>query len=363
MNERIYPALQLTDACNKRCRVCLRVPGEKVHHMTRDMFERYLEDVHRVSGRFDIGFQFVTGGEPTIWKDDGLDVADVISALSKTGKIRSITLPTNGKRLENEAFAEPLLARISHGAAQTVIVGLSVAEYQENLIDGRCKALDNLTVQARRPGNTIMPIALVTLLKKDDTDQVLKQNYPDVFQRVTPLAPMGAGENEMSECPSVSLGSSDKSNLGSFLPYFRRDVASRLNIKQDEFNDVPNRHIMNTLSFSSHCGRSPFIDNVWHYCLPFRENPDFDLAPVGGMMENTLDDFLGKKEFLRRIRSLGVLNAVESYRAQLKPRTRQKLDDLTGPDTQVSVAYRGCMICKKIAELGIWDEINRLNPA
>ncbi len=363
MNDRIYPALQLTDACNKRCRVCLRVPGEKVHHMTRTIFERYLEDIHRVAVRFDIGFQFVTGGEPTVWKDEGLDVADVISALSKTGKIRSITMPTNGKRLEKKEFADQLFTRISHGVDQTVIVGLSVAEYQENLIDGRCLPLGHLTDQARKPGNTIMPIALVTLLKNDDTDLILKQNYPDVFQRVTPLAPMGAGENEMAECPSLSLGSADKSNLGSFLPYFRRDVTSRLKIHDEAFDDIPNRHIMNTLSFSAHCGRSPFVDKAWHYCLPFRDNPDFDLAPVGGMTEKTLDEFLETREFLRRIRSMGVLDAVESYRPKLKPRFREKLDDLLGPDTQVSVAYRGCMVCKKIAELGIWDEIRKLNPA
>ncbi len=361
MKDSIYPALQLTDACNKRCRVCLRVPGEQMHHLDRDSFFHYLEDIDRVSNVYPIGFQFVTGGEPTIWKDNGMDVVDVLSALSKKEKIRSITVPTNGKILEKTDFAEAFLERISRSVNQTIIFGLSIAEYQENLIDGKCKALDHLLDQKDRPGNKIFPVTLVTLFKKDNTDKILKQNYPDVIQRVTPLAPLGAGENELAECPSLSLAGSDKTDLGAFFPYFMRDVTGRLNISENEFACMPNREIMNRLSLFAHCGRSPFIDKTWHYCLPFRENPAFDLAEVGKMKENTLDKFLAGKPFLQRIRKMGVLDAVETYRDRLSGSARKKLDHLFSPDHKVSVAYRGCMICKELATLGIWQEI--MTPA
>jgi hypothetical protein len=357
MKDSIYPALQLTDACNKRCRVCLRVPGEQSHHLDRDTFFHYLADIDRVSSVYPIGFQFVTGGEPTIWKDNGMDVIDVLSALSKSGKIRSITLPTNGKLLEKKIFAEAFLERLSNSVSQTIIIGLSIAEYQENLIDGNCQALDHLIARTAKPGNKIFPVTLVTLSKKDDTDKILKQNYPDIIQRVTPLAPLGAGENELEECPSLSLAGSDKTNLGAFFPYFMKDVTSRLKISEDEFAAMPNREIMNRLSLFAHCGRSPFIDKTWHYCLPFRENPDFDLAVVGKMKENTLDEFLAGKPFLQRIRKMGVLDAVETYKDRLSGSTRKKLDHLFSPDHKVSVAYRGCMICEELATLGIWQEL------
>jgi hypothetical protein len=308
---------------------------------------------------FTLGFQFVTGGEPTIWKDGGMDAADILSALSRTGRIRSITMPTNGKRLENKEFADAFLDKISRSVDQPVIIGLSVAEYQENLIDGKCRALDNLLYRTGKPDSKILPVALVTLFRKDDTDQILQKNYPGVFQRVTPLAPMGAGENELAECPSMSLAGNDKSGLGSFFPYFMNDVTTRLKINEDEFAAMPNRDIMNRLSLFAHCGRSPFIDNAWHYCLPFRENPVFDLAKVGRMKENTLDDFLETMPFLQRIRKLGVLDAVESYRDRLSPSTREKVDRLFSPDHRVSVAYRGCMICKELSAMGVWDEIRK----
>jgi hypothetical protein len=357
MRDPIYPALQLTDACNKRCRVCLRVPGEQSHHLDRDTFSHYLEDIDRVSSVYPLGFQFVTGGEPTIWKDNGMDVVGVLSALSKKDKVKSITLPTNGKLMEKKDFAEVFLERISRNVSQTIIIGLSIAEYQENLIDGKCKALDNLIAQTAKPGNKTFPVTLVTLSKKDNTDKILKHNYPDIIQRVTPLAPLGAGENELDECPSLSLAGSDKNGLGAFLPYFMKDVTSRLNISENDFATMPNREIMNRLSLFAHCGRSPFIDKTWHYCLPFRENPAFDLAAVGKIKENTLDEFLAGKPFLQRIRQMGILDAVETYRDRLSRDAREKLDHLFSPDHKVSVAYRGCMICKELASLGIWDEL------
>jgi len=361
MKDSLYPALQLTDACNKRCRVCLRVPGEKVHHLDRDTFSRYLADIDRVSGIYPLGFQFVTGGEPTIWKDNGMDVVDVLSALSKNGRIRSITMPTNGKLLEKKDFAEAFLERLSGSVSQTIIIGLSIAEYQENLIAGNNKALDHLLAQAAKPGNKIFPVTLVTLSKNDDTDKLLKQHYPDVIQRITPLAPMGAGENELEECPSLSLAGSDKTGLGTYYIHFMKDATSRLRITEDEFTAMPNREIMNRLSFFANCGRSPFIDKTWHYCLPFRENPAFDLAEVGEMKENTLDEFLAGMPFLQRIRKMGLLAAVESYRDKLSSGTCEKLDHVFSPDHKVSIAYRGCMICKELADLGIIREIIELN--
>jgi hypothetical protein len=165
----------------------------------------------------------------------------------------------------------------------------------------------------------------------------------------------------MEECPSISLYGSDKSGLGSFYPYFKLDAVSKLKISAEDFDATPNRLIMNRLSLSAHCGQSPFIDKIWHYCLPFRENPDFDLAPVGGMEASTIDTFLKANPFLEKIRTMGVIDAVVSYRNKLSPMSREKLDHLLGPDHRVSVAYRGCMICKEFAKEGIVSEIMGLS--
>jgi hypothetical protein len=60
---------------------------------------------------------------------------------------------------------------------------------------------------------------------------------------------------------------------------------------------------------------------------------------------------------------MGVITAAESYRHLLSRESREKLDFILGPDHQVSLAYRGCMICKEIADSGIWQEVSTLHES
>jgi hypothetical protein len=322
------------------------------------MFMKYLSDLRNLKNRYKIGFQFVTGGEPTLWKDNGMDVADVIVALSKEGGIRNITMPTNGKRFEDRDYLDDLLDRITRGVDHSIIIGLSIAGYQENFSDGRCVPLDNLREAIRNKKGTILPVALVTLLKKDTLDEDLRRRYPDIIQRVTPLAPLGAGRELMDECPSLSLGNSNKKDLGAFLPYFRREVVSRFKIEESQFESLPNSTIINRLSLAAHCGNSPFIDDKWHYCLPYRDDPDFNLAPLGGMTPETIDTFLEKRPFLQSIRTRGLIATIEAGKHILSLNTRLKVDKILGDNHPVSVAYRGCMICKELSETGVWREMS-----
>ncbi len=360
MNETLYPALQLTDACNKRCRGCLRVSGENSRSRDIKTILSYLKDIECLGGEYNIGFQFVTGGEPTIWKEGEKDVADILNLFSKKSVFKNITMPTNGKRFENSEVASDILGRISNSSQQPIIVGLSISNYQENFINSRSIALDNLLTESQTSGSKIVPVALVTLLKEDDMDQRLKQFYPEVIQRVTPLAPLGAGEAMMNLCPSLSLSGNDKKTLGDFLPYFRQDVMHKLKLNGTEFDSAPNAEIINQLSTFAHCGCSPFIDDKWHYCLPFREYPEYDLAPIGEMNHLTLKDYINRWPYLKYIRENGILATVEHFRSDLSSLTQAKLSNLYDPDIFLSVAYRGCMVCKALADIGVWEEVRAL---
>jgi hypothetical protein len=162
----------------------------------------------------------------------------------------------------------------------------------------------------------------------------------------------------MDECPSFSLGSSNKKDLGAFLPYLRREVVSRFKIDESQFESLPNSTIMNRLSLAAHCGNSPFIDDKWHYCLPYRDDPDFDLAPLGGMGPETIDTFLEKRPFLQSIRTHGLIATLEAGKHLLSKNTRLNADKILGDNHPVSVAYRGCMICKELSEMGVWREMS-----
>ena len=363
MKAPLFPALQLTDACNKNCRACLRIPGHQSHRLSFDDFQRYLRDITVLSQRYAIDFQFVTGGEPTIWKDGDKDVADILSELSQKTDIAHITMPTNGKRFETMNYVEDLLARISRNVTRPVIIGVSIAGYQDNFAKKRCVPLDHLLKAAAKTSGTVLPIALVTLSRNDPMHEDLKAAYPDVIQRITPLAPLGAGEDMMEDCPVIGLNGTKKTMLGDYLPHFTRDVIGKLAITPRQFEDMPNITLMNRLSRFAHCGQSPFIDDRWHYFLPFREDPSFDIAKLGEIRATAFSDFISTKPFLRDIRSMGVIQAALHHRNRLKPDTKEKLDRLLSPGNHVPVAYRGCMICKMLAEIGVWRDIQEQNAA
>jgi hypothetical protein len=139
----LFPALQLTDACNKNCVACLRSPDATMHHLHYTDFQKYLDDLRRLSQDFTIGYQFVTGGEPTLWKHAGKDIIDVLAELRALGFIGIVTMPSNGKLFEDLPAARAWLSRLSERLDGPIVLGLSVSTFQENLTGGRCQALDN----------------------------------------------------------------------------------------------------------------------------------------------------------------------------------------------------------------------------
>ncbi|HPX91069.1 MAG TPA: hypothetical protein PKZ93_06100, partial [Spirochaetota bacterium] len=85
----LYPALQITNTCNKQCKGCLREANSYHYKMSYECFKSYLIDLQRLSESNLIKYQFVTGGEPTIWKDNEMDITDAIINLFKLNIIET----------------------------------------------------------------------------------------------------------------------------------------------------------------------------------------------------------------------------------------------------------------------------------
>lgn len=353
----IFPALQMTAACNKQCRACLRSANADAMKIGAGTFDMYLDDLRALSVKYSLKFQFVTGGEPTIWRSHGRDTVDVLASLFNLGFIETVTMPTNGKVFEDINHAREFFGRLSSQIDRKAIVGISIAGYQENLSENGYVALDNLLAISSEPGMKVIPVVLVTLSVEDDIDRRISRIYPGVPQRVTPLAPLGDATDMAGECPSLSLSGNDKSTVGAFLPYFRKDVMKKLNVSSSEFDSMSNSVLMDRLSLHAHCGASPFIDGVWHYCLPFKEDSRFDLCSIGEMKPGVLESFLARNPFMNCIRTEGVLSAVEEHRPQLSRETTERLKHLLSPEARVSVAYRGCMVCRALYDIGVIKEL------
>lgn len=361
--EPVYPALQVTNRCNKQCRACLRSANTTDDDLTCADFQKYLHDLSALAGRYRIQHQFVTGGEPTIWRDDDRDIKDLLIALASSGLIHLITMPTNGKVFEDPVFAREFFTEISRGIERPIVVGVSIATYQENLGDAGYIALDNLVRLSQEPGIKLLPIILVTLSIDDDTDVRLKNIYPQVFQRVTPLAPLGNASDLAAQCPSLSLSGSDKKALGAYLPYFKKDMQTKCGIPESEFDDAPNSLLINALSRHNHCGNSPFIDEKWHYCLPLKDDADYDLCALGALHPESLSGFMARVPAIARMRNIGMVAAIHQLKGYLSPQARDRLEDLFSPMAMVSVAYRGCMLCRELYDRGVLRELNERHAA
>jgi uncharacterized Fe-S cluster-containing radical SAM superfamily protein len=354
---KLYPAIQMTNGCNKQCKACLRSANSSVAKIEYDVFEKYLCDLRNLSESYSLAYQFVTGGEPTIWKSQGKDIVDVLASLFKLNLITTISMPSNGRVFENIDFAREFFKRLSSQIDTKMIVGISIADYQENLSESGYIAMNNLIRLSREPGIKIFPVILVTLSVDDDTDKRLRKIYPNVFQRVTPLAPLGDASDMKDMAPSLSLSGNNKDPLGSFYPYYKKDVMKKLKVSGREFDRMPNAAIIDRLSLYAHCGMSPFIDDKWHYCLPFKENPSFDLCGIGDMREKTIPDFLNNADFINCIRTRGILTAVDDHKKDLRSEALQKLEEMYSPSSKVSIAYRGCMVCRAMHDIGVIGEL------
>lgn len=355
----LYPALQTTNACNKNCSACLRSANTNDYKVTKPSFTRYLDDLVTASEQYRVPFQFVTGGEPTIWKDSDMNIKDILIKLSDLGFIDLITMPTNGKVFEDINYTRDFFKTVSSKLQKNMIVGVSIAGYQENLTENGYVALDNLISISKEPGMKFTPVIMLTLSSDDEIDKKVDKLYPGIMKRIVPLAPLGNASDMSEGVPSLCLAGNDKSGLGTYLPHFRKDVTEKLRISEDEFRDMRNDVIMNQLSFHCHCGNSPFIDTKWRFCLPFKDDARYDLCDVGEFSKDMISNFISTKPGIGSIRKQGVVNAVKNSREQLRPETKEKLDFLLSDRSSLSIAYRGCMVCKAFYDIGVLDDMNR----
>jgi len=266
-------------------------------------------------------------------------------------------MPTNGRKFEDINYTRDFAKRVSARISRNITVGMSISKHQDNLGESGYIAADNLVRVSKEPGMKINPIFLVNLTTDDDTDIRLKKIYPEVFQKVTPFAPFGDASEMDDLAPSLCLTGKNKDALGSFYPYYKQDVMNRLKISGREFNRLPNAEIIDRLSLHTYCGMSPFVNEKWHYCLTFKDDPRFDLCAIGEMREGTIPDFLDNAGLLNCIRAEGLISGVNEHKNELTPETRYKLEELYSPSSKVSIAFRGCMICKAMYDIGVVKEL------
>ena len=113
--DRSRMAILLLERCNFDCPYCCRVdePMPPGYQLSSEQLRSCLSDCQALAS---MSWFHFTGGEPTLWAEDGRDLVDLLLVVSDVGFIPSfqpaiLSSPTNGARLHGSAICQTTSCR------------------------------------------------------------------------------------------------------------------------------------------------------------------------------------------------------------------------------------------------------------
>jgi MoaA/NifB/PqqE/SkfB family radical SAM enzyme len=203
----------LLEECDLDCPHCVRPdePMEPGYRLTFEQLERALRDATALPSLDWIHF---SGGEPTLWAEEGRDLADLLLAISAAGFDPGFT--TNGNVLAEGDGCERILGRYLAGSAEPLRLYLSIDSFHGNFDrrTGRAPALDRYIefrdlLPAERAGRLVTTVLSVVTNEPDSSlPEEMVAHYESRGLRFTfvPLRPMGRARAMADLCPERETG-------------------------------------------------------------------------------------------------------------------------------------------------------------
>jgi MoaA/NifB/PqqE/SkfB family radical SAM enzyme len=219
----------LLEECNFNCPHCVRIeePMARGYKLTSEQLQACLHDCSRLKA---IEWVHFSGGEPTLWNEDGKDLVDLLLAISDEGLIPGFT--TNGSPFENYAACERFFTRYLTASSMPLRLYLSIDTFHCNFEPGtgRAPSLDNvLRYKQSLPENQASRLethVLVTISKLPSS--LLPEEMVDYYESLgadfcfVPLARRGRAKKLGDICPVP--GSDDPKDLGAYARFHSKDV-------------------------------------------------------------------------------------------------------------------------------------------
>jgi organic radical activating enzyme len=219
-------AILLLEPCNFDCPHCCRIdePMAPGYRLTAGQLRACLEDARALTTL--TWFHF-SGGEPTLWAEEDLDLVDLLLDVSEAGYDPSFT--TNGSGFVNPDRCRDFFARYVENARRPLLLYMSVDTFHGNFDreKERAPSVDNV-VDFRE---TLSPeqAALIdlrfyaTLSKAPESllPEKMIRHYESrgVTVQFAPLSPMGKGRDLTALCPNVETGTAE--SMGAYFPFHK----------------------------------------------------------------------------------------------------------------------------------------------
>ncbi len=181
--------VSLLHKCNFNCEHCGYIYiGDAEDHIIRPGYRLTWDQVLtaiRDCGSLDSSYWNMnyTGGEPTLWKEDGKDLADILIATAKVGVLP--TFNTNGSYFEDYDKSREFFLRYLDSTDVPLKTFISMDKFHKNYDQekGRAKSLDTITrVRETLPGEQrdLLPVHVVIIVTRDPNSSLpeeMKKHY------------------------------------------------------------------------------------------------------------------------------------------------------------------------------------------
>jgi MoaA/NifB/PqqE/SkfB family radical SAM enzyme len=223
----------LLEECNLDCAHCIREdePMEPGYRLSLEQFRQCLADCRRLES---IRWVHFTGGEPTLWAEEGSDLVDLLLEIAEAGYIPGFT--SNGVFFEDYDKCRDFFARYFAGSDMPLRLYFSIDTFHGNFDRKRKRAssLDNILncrqelAPAKADQLVITAMPTISKLAKSLLPEEMVEHYESQGIRFAfvPLIPMGKGRSFAHLCPDLTRDRPE--GLGAFYRYYHNGKWEKL---------------------------------------------------------------------------------------------------------------------------------------
>ena len=358
-----YPHPYLTvcflDGCNKVCKHCYRtaIPSDHGFKLKEREAVLSLDDASSLKTAC-----ILAGGEPTVWRDDGVDFLSLlIRAAKHNGRAAFIS---NGYVFEERDYAYRFVHRYVEECGLPLRMMFSVDFIHENY-DATAKRipfLDNLlaarSAYAAGESITLFVISHWTNNERQNIPAHVFENYAKqgVQYDVNDFMMWGRGAEIEDLACYIEVGSTDKGGLGPYREILARNmIASGKTEDEGEFERLHNKELLRKMSV---CGRAPNFFISWgkryFYCIPQMGHDWFSISEIGQLDLDAIESFFAHRPVIKEIQDRSILGVLDKYRYLVEEAVLEEIESM-----RESIRFAGCSVCLKLYKEGILQNINQ----
>jgi len=355
----IYQGIFATLRCNLSCECCCREEDD----IKRELYLSYrqlresLEETQFFNEKYHV-HKIFTGGEPTLWREGGKGIADVMVETAQLGFFPMLL--TNGTAFLSEESTARFVDSYLSRASLPIEIFISTDFWHGNIDkNGRCLALDNLLSFRNRQGSrSALTIAFSwtcsTRPEHFPPEQFLTNYQKEVDASVYfPLTPRGKGHHLSSIAPKLRPADRNKEPLGAYSETVMHRMLDKGWIKKaEDFLQMDNSIILNECS-TGNGTLFLYADGHYYTCADGIGNEFFHICDVGKMTRNTMDEFFAAKPVFKLLRELGPLGLLRRFAEE------PEITDIHNALCSFGISERGgCAIHRLMLEKGLFQRIN-----